>query len=505
MVTWSDDDSDDASEDITSNVVKALVVKVDEVIVEDASESDEEEMSDEELAETYKLLFIKWKELCSICEKQKKIIQTLTSENTRMKGMANCHEHEEVIQTLHKEKLKLQARVDELLEEVSLFKSKLEGLNKSFRLLNNGTETLDHILEENKKIRSRKGIGFDYETMNEESQKPKQEFVISEEKEFAQDTQYQTIVKKAIWICHYCGRYGHLKPYCYRLHGYPGATSNAHIRKVRKSTKKAWRIKGIESAQISHTSLKVSSKEDWYFDSGCSRHMTGVKSFITDLKPYSTSYVTFGDGAKGKIKGFGRLCRAGSPHLDDVLFVEGLTRILTSISQPCDQGLEVKFSLQECVVSSDDHSIVMKGARSKDNCYMWMPQEECKVSKCLISKEDEVKLWHKKLGHLNLKSMKKIISEDVVRGLPKLRIEEGKVCGECQIGKQTKKSHPKLQHQTTTKVLELLHMDLMGSMQVESLGGKKYAFVCVDDFSRFTWINFIREKSDTFEVFKELC
>jgi hypothetical protein len=55
-------------------------------------------------------------------------------------------------------------------------------------------------------------------------------------------------------------------------------------------------------------------------------------------------------------------------------------------------------------------------------------------------------------------------------------------------------SHPKLQHPVTSRVLELLHMDLMGPMQFESLGGKRYAFVVVDDFSRFTWINFIREK-----------
>ena len=53
--------------------------------------------------------------------------------------------------------------------------------------------------------------------------------------------------------------------------------------------------------------------------------------------------------------------------------------------------------------------------------------------------------------------------------------------------------------------LELLHMDLMGPMQVESLGGKRYAFVVVDDYSRYTWVNFIREKSDAFDVFKELC
>jgi transposase InsO family protein len=48
-------------------------------------------------------------------------------------------------------------------------------------------------------------------------------------------------------------------------------------------------------------------------------------------------------------------------------------------------------------------------------------------------------------------------------------------------------------------------MDLMGPMQVESLNGKRYVLVCVDDYSRYTWVIFIREKSDAFDVFKELC
>ena len=57
---------------------------------------------------------------------------------------------------------------------------------------------------------------------------------------------------------------------------------------------------------------------------------------------------------------------------------------------------------------------------------------------------------------------------------------------------------------TTTRTLELLHMDLMVPMQVESLRGKRYAFVCVDDFSRYSWIHFLEEKSDTFDAFEAL-
>ncbi|MCI57321.1 gag-pol polyprotein, partial [Trifolium medium] len=56
--------------------------------------------------------------------------------------------------------------------------------------------------------------------------------------------------------------------------------------------------------------------------------------------------------------------------------------------------------------------------------------------------------------------------------------------------------HPTLQHLTTTRVLELLHMELMGPMQVESIGGRRYVYVVVDDFSIYTWVNVIKEKPD---------
>lgn len=152
------------------------------------------------------------------------------------------------------------------------------------------------------------------------------------------------------------------------------------------------------------------------------------------------------------------------------------------------------------MVTNEKNEAIMKGARSKYNCYLWTPQETSCLSTCLLSKGDETKLWHQKLGHLHLKGMKRVMSRKAVRGIPKL-----KIYGECQISKKTKMSHKKLQHLTTSKILELLHMDLMGHMQVESLGVKRYDYVVDDDFSRFTWVNFIKEKSEVFEVFKELC
>ncbi|CAJ2654309.1 unnamed protein product [Trifolium pratense] len=306
--------------------------------------------------------------------------------------------------------------------------------------------------------------------------------------------------------CGICKRTNHAEKYCRFRDGNLTHTQRMEWKQKDDTTNtKEYTAESSGKSLIAHTSLRASSKEDWYFDSGCSRHMTGVEKYLKEVKSYATSFVTFGDGAKGEIKGIGRLIDNGLPKLENVLLVKGLTANLISISQLCDQGMRVNFTKNECLVSNNEGNILMKGVRSKDNCYLWTPLEEANVSTCLLTKNEEVKLWHQKLGHLNLKSMKRVISEEAVRGLPSLQIQEGNICGECQIGKQTKVSHQKLQHLSTSKVLELLHMDLMGPIQVESLGGKKYVLVVVDDFSRYTWVNFIREKSETFEEFKNLC
>ena len=183
--------------------------------------------------------------------------------------------------------------------------------------------------------------------------------------------------------------------------------------------------------------------------------------------------------------------------------MEGLKPNLISIGQLCDLELNVNFTKTKCLVLDQKQGEVMQGKRSFDNCYLWTPDQIKESPKCLLSRAETTKLWHRKLGHLNLRSMQKAISENSIVGIPDLKIVEGKICGECQIGKQTRKSHKRLQHISSSRVLELFHVDLMGPMQTESLGGTRYVFVCVDDYSRYTWVDFVREKSDTFDVFKK--
>jgi hypothetical protein len=139
--------------------------------------------------------------------------------------------------------------------------------------------------------------------------------------------------------------------------------------------------------------------------------MTGVKNYLINVDAYSNSFVTFGDGAKGEIKGIGRLAHNGLPKLDDVLLVKGLTANLISISQLCDQGLKVNFTRAECLVSNDKGEVVMRGVRSKNNCYLWVPQEQASSSSCLVTKEDKVRLCHQKIKYSNSTEMKKSLAD----------------------------------------------------------------------------------------------
>lgn len=106
----------------------------------------------------------------------------------------------------------------------------------------------------------------------------------------------------------------------------------------------------------------------------------------------------------------------------------------------------------------------MNGPRSPDNFNLWNAPFIIPSNACLVSREDIIDLWRMRLGHLNLRGLAKIVSKEAVCGLPALKIKEGKICGECQVGKHSRASHKNVDHLTTSRVIELFHMDIMGPM-----------------------------------------
>nr|GEY69701.1 retrovirus-related Pol polyprotein from transposon TNT 1-94 [Tanacetum cinerariifolium] len=117
---------------------------------------------------------------------------------------------------------------------------------------------------------------------------------------------------------------------------------------------------------------------------------------------------------------------------------------------------------------------------------------------CLLSKALKTKswLWHRRLSHLNFGAINHLARQGLVRGLLKLRFKKDHLCSACAMGKSKKKSHKPKSKDTNPEKLYLLHMDLCGPMHVESVNGKKYILVIVDDYSRFTWVKFLRSKDE---------
>ncbi|GJR79737.1 retrovirus-related pol polyprotein from transposon TNT 1-94 [Tanacetum coccineum] len=239
----------------------------------------------------------------------------------------------------------------------------------------------------------------------------------------------------------------------------------------------------------------------WYLDSGCSRHMTGDRSKLINYVEKFIGTVRFGNDQFAAIVGYGDY-KIGDTIITRVYYVEGLSHNLFSVGQFCDGDLEVAFRKNTCFIRNKDKVDLLKGSRTT-NLYSISLKDMLEASPvCLLSKASSTKswLWHRRLNHLNFGTLNELARKDLVRGLPKLKYEKEHLCPSCQLGKSKKSSHPLKTVNTNTKILNTLHMDLCGPMRVESINGKKYILVVVDDYTRFRWVRFLRTKDETPEI-----
>ncbi|XP_070008496.1 intracellular protein transport protein USO1-like [Nicotiana sylvestris] len=175
---------------------------------------------------------------------------------------------------------------------------------------------------------------------------------------------------------------------------------------------------------------------------------------------------------------------------------------LLSVSQTCDKGNKVEFLSKICTITNLVTDEVVLVAKRYKNIYVAdFESIQSGDLSCLKAVDDDAELWHKRLGHTSFSLLNKLIQKDPICGLPMSKFKVQKVCDACARGKHVKSSFKSKKDVITSKPLDLLHMDLCGPMRVQSRGGKRYIFVIVDDYSRFTWTMFLRTKDETFEVF----
>ncbi|GJW41478.1 retrovirus-related pol polyprotein from transposon TNT 1-94 [Tanacetum coccineum] len=224
----------------------------------------------------------------------------------------------------------------------------------------------------------------------------------------------------------------------------------------------------------------------WYLDSGCSKHMIGDRSQLTNFVNKFLGTIKFRNDHVAKILGYGDY-HIGNVTILRVYYVEGLGHNLFSVGQFCDSNLEVAFCQHTCFIRTLEGVDLLTGSRGNNLYTLSLGDMMASSSICLLSKTSKTKswLWHRCLSHLNFGAINHLARHGLVRGLPKLKFKKDHLCSECAMGKSKKKPHKPKSEDTNQEKLYLLHMDLYGLMRVASVNGKKYILVIVDDYSRF--------------------
>ncbi|GJR98387.1 retrovirus-related pol polyprotein from transposon TNT 1-94 [Tanacetum coccineum] len=187
--------------------------------------------------------------------------------------------------------------------------------------------------------------------------------------------------------------------------------------------------------------------DEWIKDSGCSKHMTGNRKLFSTYKAYNGGNVIFGSNLRGNIIGKGTISH-GSLKTANVEHVDNLGFNLLSIGQICDSKCKVIFTEKDSEIVKDD-KVVGRGIRKK-GVYVMKVGSESNDNICLATIDENSTLWHRRLGHANMRLIQTLASKELVRNLPKIKFDKH-FCDACWERILDEKTKRRKQAQKRTK------------------------------------------------------
>jgi hypothetical protein len=266
-------------------------------------------------------------------------------------------------------------------------------------------------------------------------------------------------------------------------------------------------IEENELALMTMMGERINYENDWIIDSGCSNHMTGDQNKLQDVKEYKGSrMVLTANNARLPIAQIGKTTimpgnKSDMVSLHNVYHVPGMKKNLLSVSQLTSSGNYVLFGPQDVKVYRDlkiSETPTMEGRRV-ESVYV-LSAESAYVDK--TRKNETADLWHARLGHAGYHKLKVIMEKSMLNGLPQLEVKTDVVCAGCQYGKAHQLPY-KESNFRAKKPLELIHSDVFGPVKQTSVSGMWYMVTFIDDYSRYVWVFFMKEKYETFSKFLE--
>ena len=304
-----------------------------------------------------------------------------------------------------------------------------------------------------------------------------------------------------------CNKKGHMEKDCW------SKKKNEQSNAATSKDEEEWDAEALFAADIEEvaftatTTNQIDYEKDWIVDSGCSNHMTGVKEKLQNLSEYKGSRVVVtADNSKLPISHIGNTVVSPQYSNDEVLFqnvyhVPGMKKNLLSVAQLTSSGHFVLFGPRDVKVYRDlnvTEQPIMKGQKL-DSIYV-MSAETAYVDR--TRRNETADPWHMQLGHVSYSKLDMMMKKSMLKGLPQLEVRIDTICSGCQYGKAHQLPYEESKFKAK-EPLELIHYDVFGPIKQASIGGMKYMVTFIDDFSRYVWVYFMKEKSETFTKFQE--
>lgn len=294
--------------------------------------------------------------------------------------------------------------------------------------------------------------------------------------------------------CYNCGSTTHLANTCDK----PKNQSNGNSKK--EYAKNAFSAIVCENEETEYAMICKNNSNEWYVDSGASSHMTPFGNVLNSMKATEVMNITSANNAKLQTKGMGKAkltVNSNEIDINEVLHVPDLVANLLSVSKIVDKGNTVIFDRNGCTIKNDRNEAIAN-CKPKNGVYKFTNEIN---ETCMLNRQNEsALLWHRRLGHVNFETMKKM--RDI--GVQGIHFSDDnteiKNCKSCVEGKQHRIPFQRSKR-VTENVLELIHSDLIGPMQNSSFGNARYVLTFVDDYSRKVFSYFLSGKDKVFETF----
>jgi hypothetical protein len=248
---------------------------------------------------------------------------------------------------------------------------------------------------------------------------------------------------------------------------------------------------GSQVRLVEHKVLMHRNTTSWVLDTGAMNHMSGARMAFAELDTAVRGSVSFGDGSVASIEGCGTVlfnCKNGEHRsFAGVYYIPRLTSNIISLGQLDEAGYKINIDNGILRIREQSRRLLARVPRRPDRLYVLDLDVAWPV--CLEARgKEETWRWHARMGHVNMKALRKLAREEMVRGLPSIE-QVNKLCDACLAGKQRRNPFPAVAQYQAERTLEILHGDLCGPISPVTPSGGRYFLLLVDDKSRFMWLS----------------